>query len=181
MEQSDLQSEMAKIRVTYSTIQGFPFFFNTTNHFEQYEDWLNSYTPAAIFSLMTWITLSFNPGGIGIIHSSHGLWSTVGMMYSEKYDSHRVPHSTSSNAIPASLRTITCLNNFFSSGVKNVFLSIPSSSICEIEIFLVAINCGGCFVNFGKVNNGSSGICLWTQRCSEKGTDLGWIFWWTHL
>ena len=59
-------------------------FFSTHNHWDRYDDWLGSYTPAAIFSFNSSTIFFLISGGMGMFENAHGTWSIAGMMYSEK-------------------------------------------------------------------------------------------------
>src|SRR5882724_1536907 len=65
----------------------FPSFFSTQNHFDRYAELDLSYTPTRIFSFKILTTSSYIPGGMGMLCSTHGICSMVGMTTRSKYPS----------------------------------------------------------------------------------------------
>ena len=91
---------------------------------------------------------------------SHGVCGIVGIIYGEKYDSLRVPHSVSTNARDSSFFIITWINNFSSSSDRSfsgfIFnISKGSCVICEIDM-----NLGGCLDSGVNLSSKSEGFCV---------------------
>src|SRR5882724_10095467 len=114
--------------------------------------------PIFIFSLIILTTSSYIPGGIGMLHSTHGMWGTVGMIIGLKQSFLKFPHLVGSQAIASSCALIRKRTSFSSSSHKKPDRLIFIFSLLSLVNFSEGMKSGGCFGRNGSEMRGSDGI-----------------------
>ena len=166
---------------SWTSQRDFSSFFSMQNHYERYSELHLWYTSTWIFSFKILTTSSYIPGGMGMLCSTHGICSMVGMTTRLKKSFQKFPHSDTSHTMASSWDLIIKRTNFSSSGYRKLDALMFIFSLHSCVNFSDGMKSGRWVGRTGRESRRSEGILLTMQYSSGRVIRTGRIWFATFL